>query len=122
LGVWEQIVAEQEVLGYIQATYPHIDKRFVYVMSIDTKYSPRCDLYCLANGKRRSIKIQKKLYENNIFYGGDILYVKSFREKPAVKFVDGKYVESPDETAWWIENFTVLTPEQFDSTLKNLEK
>jgi DNA polymerase-3 subunit alpha len=122
LGVWEQIVAEQEVLGYIQATYPHIDKRYVYVMEINEKYSPRIELYCMANGKRRSIKIQKKLYENNIFYGGDILYVKSFREKPAVKFVDGKYVESPDEKQWWIENFTVLTPEQFDSTLKNLEK
>lgn len=122
LPIWEQLTAENEILGYIQAVYPEINRRYVYVMSVDTKFAPRCELYCLNNGKRSSVKVQKKLYDNNLFYGGEILYVDNFREKPAVKFVDGKYVESPDDKQWWMERYTILTPEQFDATLKNLEK
>jgi len=122
LPIWEQLTAENEILGYIQAVYPEINRRYVYVMNVDTKFAPRCELYCLNNGKRSSIKVQKKIYDNNLFYGGEILYVDNFREKPAVKFVDGKYVESPDDKQWWMERYTILTPEQFDATLKNLEK
>jgi DNA polymerase III alpha subunit len=114
LPMWDQINAENDILGYIQATYP-VDRRYIYVMSIDEKFAPRVESYCLANGKRASLKVQKKLFENKMFRGGEILFVKSFKEKPAVKFIDGHYVDDENgETCWWIENYEIVNDSQFD--------
>jgi DNA polymerase-3 subunit alpha len=117
--VLQQIQFEQDILGYISTTYP-IDKRYVFVQSVDTRFAPRVEVYCLANGKTNSLKIQKRTYDNNLFYGGEILYCKHFIEKNAVKFVDGKYIE--DEKAnkvWWLDSYSVINPEDFDQILQN---
>jgi DNA polymerase-3 subunit alpha len=114
----EQIVTEEEILGYIQLTFPKINKRFVYIVSLDLTFAPRVQSYCLSNGKQASLKVYRKTYENNPFGGGEILYCKSFKEKPSSKFVDGKYVDDPNETTWWLTNYTVVTPEQFNAILE----
>jgi DNA polymerase III alpha subunit len=118
LPFMEQIVAEEEILGYIQLTFQKINKRFVYIVSLDLTFAPRVQSYCLSNGKQASLKVYRKTYENNPFGGGEILYCKSFKEKPSSKFVDGKYVDDPNETTWWIEDYTVVTPEQFNAILE----
>lgn len=118
LSVFDQILFEQEALGYIQATYPGVDKRYVYVVSIDEKFAPRVQIHSLATGKQVSVKVQKKIFEKNPFYGGEILYIGSFKEKPSVKFVDGKYVESEEDRTWWIENYKIVQPEDFDEKLE----
>jgi glutamine cyclotransferase len=88
-------------------------------MEINEKYSPRIRAYCLSNGKQSSLKIQKRVFENNLFNGGDILYVKNFKEKPAVKFENGKFTEIPDEKCWWIENYEIISPEEFDKRIRH---
>ena len=115
-SVWDQINLEQEVLGYVQVKYD-VDKRYIYVQSIDERFSPRIECHSLATGKSTSLKVQKKLFENNMFRGGDILYVKSFKEKPAVKFVNGQYVEDETNKQWWISDFRIVEPEEFDKLI-----
>jgi DNA polymerase III alpha subunit len=119
MGVYEQITAENNILGNIHVTYPNIDKRFLYVLSVDTKFSPRIDVYCLATGKRDSIKIQKNIYDNNLFYGGEIVYGKHFIKKPLVKYVDGIFEDVPDQYQWWMDSYKVIQLEEFDKMIKD---
>ena len=117
--IWQQIDAENGILGYVQATYP-VDKHYIYVMKLDEKFAPRIQAYCIANGKQMSLKIQKKVFENNNFLAGSILYVKHFEKKPSVTFVDGKFVESETDFTWWLSNFSEISPEDFDKTIREL--
>lgn len=112
----DQVKMEKAILGYVQATYP-VDKKYVFVNDIDTKFSPRANLYCLATGKTDSIKIQKRLFELKKFKDGDILYVNKFSKKPAVKYVNGKYVEDDSSYQWWIESYEIIENENFDLNL-----
>lgn len=120
INVLDQIYFEQETLGYIQATYEKIDKRLIFISSLDTKYAPRIESYCLANGKTLSLKIYKKTYENNPFGGGEILYCKSFERKKPIKYINGEYLEdSNGEDQWWLTNYIIVTPEQFNKILED---
>lgn len=119
INVLDQIYFEQEALGYIQATYEKIDKRLVFVNSLDTKYAPRAEVYCLANGKTTSLKLYRKTYDNNPFGGSEILYCKNFEQKAPIKFVNGQYLEDMNaEKQWWLTNYVVVTPEQFNKILE----
>jgi DNA polymerase III alpha subunit len=117
----EQLMTEEEILGYIQLTIPNISKKYIYVMSLDTTYAPRIQAYCLANGKQQSLKIYRKTYDNNMFGGGEILFCKNFRQKPATKFINGEYVESETEFTWWLDDYIVVSEEQFNKMLKEKE-
>lgn len=114
---WEQLQYESEILGYLQATYP-VSKKYLYVQSLNEQYAPRFQGYSLSTGKIASLKVQKKIYENNIFRGGDILYCRSFKKKPSVKMVDGKFQEIEGEYTWWLESYDLVDPDKFD---KNFE-
>jgi len=119
LPILDQIVADQEILGYISMAYPQVDKKFVFITSLDTKFAPRCEAYCLSTGKAASLKIQKRIYENNMFGAGEILKCNNFEKKRPVKFLDGKYVE--DETGdwqWWISSYQIIDPKDFDKIIK----
>ena len=70
MSIHEQISSEMEILGNIHIAYPEINKRYVYVMSVDKRFAPRAEMYCLATGKRQSIKVYRKTYENKPFFGG----------------------------------------------------
>jgi DNA polymerase-3 subunit alpha len=120
MNVLDQIYFEQDALGYIQATYEKIDKRLVFVSSLDVKYAPRAEVYCLANGKTTSLKLYKKTYENNMFGGGELLYCKNFERKSPIKYVNGAYVEDDKaEKQWWLTNYVVVTPDQFNKILES---
>lgn len=111
----DQVIAEEEILGYIHSIYPKIDKRYVYVLSLDTKFSPRIQAYCLNNGKQASLKVQNKIYENKPFIGGDILFCKTLEKKPQVRFVDGNFVEDLEaEEQWWISSYDIIDINNFD--------
>jgi len=119
--VWQQLAIERDVLGYIHATYSHINKKFVFVMELNEKFAPRIQAYCLNNGKQTSLKIQKKTFENNNFLAGDILYVNHFKEKPSISFVNNNYVESETETTWWIDQYRIIKPEEFDEIVSRVK-
>jgi DNA polymerase III alpha subunit/intein/homing endonuclease len=117
LDILDQIYFEQESLGYIQATYEKLSKKLVFVNSLDLRFAPRVEVYCLANGKTASLKVYKKTYENNPFNGGELLFCNDFEKKKPVKFMDGKYVETDGEAQWWLTRYSVVTPEEFNKIL-----
>jgi len=114
-SITAQIEFDRDILGYVQSIFPNIDKRFIFVLSLQTKFSPRLQAYCLNNGNQGSIKIQKALYDRNVFLGGDILWVGSYKKKPVVRFEDGKFIKDESgKTEWWIDTCSVVEPEEFD--------
>lgn len=114
----QQLKFEEEILGIIQATFP-VDRRYVYVINVNEKFAPRSELYCLATGKRLSIKTRKAIYENNPFFGGEILFCEAFEKKPSVIYKDGRYENLENEFTWWLNQYKIIEPNKFDSTINN---
>ncbi len=117
-----QILSEQEILGNIQSTYSDLDKRYVYVLQLNEKFSPRVQSYCLSNGSQSTLKIQQRTFDSNNFLAGDILYCSSFKKKPAVKFDNGKYENIEGEWTWWIDSYKVISPDEFDKMIERKYK
>lgn len=118
IPIIEQILSDQEILGYINTIYPNIDKRYIVVQSLNLKFAPRIDAYCLYNGKTVSLKIYKKTYENNYFLGGDILFCNNFEKKAPVKFKNGEYLEdlsAPPQ--YWLLDYDIISSEDFDKRI-----
>jgi len=109
ISIAEQIVCETIILGGIYSTYPELNKRYIYVDKVDTRYSPRIECYCLANGKKDSLKIRKPIYDGTPIFGGDIIYVDNFVQEPSVSMVNGKFVRSETDKTWWIAKYSVVT-------------
>ena len=118
LPIIEQIMSDQEILGYINTIYSDIDKRYVIVQSLNVKYAPRIQVYCLANGKTVSLKTYRKTYENNLFLGGDILFCRNFEKKNPVKFINGEYVDDLNgEMQYWLTDYDIIKPKNFDKQI-----
>ena len=122
-SIIQQIANEQEILGSVTTVYPTLDKRYVYVLQLkeSTKngkqIAPRIQAYCLANGIQDSLKIQCKVFDNNNFLAGDILYCKSFKKKNSVRYDNGLFIDIEGEYQWWIESFDVIKSEDFDKLI-----
>jgi hypothetical protein len=114
---YNQIANELDMLGHIQTLYPFVDKRYLYIMKLDLKWSPRIESYCLNNGKQATLKIQKKIYEFNPFGASEIIFCNEFEKKPAVKYIDGNYIEDPNTFQWWIKNYRNVSMEEFNKLL-----
>jgi DNA polymerase-3 subunit alpha len=124
LNIIEQIMFEEEVMGDIQATY-NIDKKYVYIKKLTIKYTddgnriaPRLEIYCFNNSARSSLKIQNKIYDNNPFNAGEIIYINKFIKKNAVRYENGKYPEIEGEYTWWVDSYSIISPEEFDKIVQ----
>lgn len=117
LPIKEQMKYENEVLGYLSGTYPYIPKRYCYVTEIDTKYSPKVNLYCLNNGKMVSCKISKFVFEKDKIKKGDILECIKFDKKNKVKRENDKFVKT-DEKEWWLSIYLVTNNMEAEELIK----
>lgn len=100
-----KIAYQIENLGYVDI----VDKKYAgYCVAIDLNvdYSPRLQLYALANGNTIPVKVSKKIYRENPIKRGDIVKVEHQYRKPKMKKVDGEWVES-DEKEWWISEYKI---------------
>lgn len=113
----EKIKNQVETIGTISITIPDIDKKYVVVRGLSTKYSPIFDAHCLANGQSVRLKVYKNKspyrdtdsYTEKPFKDGDILYVDKFEKKRKSMFVDGQWREiEPPEFEWWAKNYQVV--------------
>lgn len=104
LPMEEQIKTDNEILGYVQMTY-NVDKRYVFLMDVNTKFSPRIEAYCLANGKTESMKIAKKTYNNIPVQTGDIIFIEKCTPKPQKKFENGKFIDVEGTKEWWVDKY-----------------
>ena len=94
-----------DVMGYIDI----IDKRYSGICvctDLNVDYSPKVNLYALANGNTIPVKVNKQIFKNNPIKRGDIVKVEDQVRKPKMKKVDGKWIES-DEKEWWITEYKV---------------
>ena len=82
LPLVQRIASDRELLGYISFTQPELPKNFCYVLAIDSKFTPRATLYCIATGKSIECKIDKKIYGKRKFKADDVLYCKKFQKRP----------------------------------------
>lgn len=111
ISLKEQIKFEQELLGYIQTTIPNINPRYAYVMDIDTKFSPKLNLYCLAKGTTGIMKVSKWDFEKYPIETGDVIYINKSKKKSQKIFKDGKFIENEDVKEYWIEEYTIANSE-----------
>jgi DNA polymerase-3 subunit alpha len=110
LSIREQVRAEIKILGRIQSSFPNTNKRYAFVIGVNTKFSPRLQLFSLASGTMIEVKIQKRLFEPNPIEEGMIIYCSSFEKKAAVKYVDGQFQEDLSKPpVWWVTSYRIVT-------------
>ncbi len=114
LSLLEKIQTEKEYLGYINYINPNLDKKYVLITNLNTRYTPILDVYCLNNGKTETVKISKKNFSYEHIKEGTVLYINSIKRKHGWKKVgeykNGKPKFEPDHTKqeWWITNYSIV--------------
>ena len=96
---------QAEFLGYIDYTNPKA-KGFIYVINVDTKYSPKISAYRLDTGENVVYKLAKKDYSLNPFGEKSLLIVQT-KSKPKMRKNGDEWVKSETESEEWITNYTV---------------
>ena len=96
---------ENEYLGYVSFTMPEQRGTWV-VTAIDTKYSPRLNVYELSTGRSETVKISKRDYQENPLVIGDTVRL-TITEKPKMKKVGDEWVQSETEKDKWLKYYTI---------------
>jgi len=117
----EKLGFQTECLGYVNYTDDTLDKRYIIVTGLDTKYSPRFEAYCLNNGKTETLKIQRVpkrrrsgivYYEDRLIHEGDILYATRMERKSKNKKVGNTGTpadwQPTGDFDWWLRDYRVL--------------
>lgn len=117
MSVRDKIKYQQEYLSYIDYTDPNMDKSYVVVTNLDTKYSPKFVAYCINNGKTCPMKVRKNkkdrdwhvknTFKNTPFVDGDILCILKAKQEPKAKFVDGEWQRDYKDKEWWVYEYSV---------------
>lgn len=95
-----------EFLGYIDYINPSL-KNEIIVCDLNTKYSPKMEVYHLDTGKTETLKVATKVYGKNPFSKGDILKTKSIIRKNKATMLDGKWCKSLSEFDRWVESYEI---------------
>ena len=97
--------AQKEYLGYIDYVNPKA-KGYGFVMSVETKYSPKLTIYQLDTGKTGIYKMAKKDFSVSGIQEGSIIKF-TYELRARSKMIDGKWVKDFNEKEPWIEKFVV---------------
>lgn len=118
ISLIEKIKFQNEILGYIDYNNDSLDKRYVLVTELDTKYSPVVNTYCLNNGVTCKCKINKRLFNEKPLSQNDIIYIHSMEKKFGFKKVADKkdskgklkpiFEEDKSKIEWWITNYSII--------------
>lgn len=112
LNFSEQTKFEIEILGYINTTYPEIDRTICLVKDVDTKFKPKVTLYCLQNGKEIECKIKKETFKSKPLKKGTLIRANEFQKKPKWIKVGEEFEKSTTETEWHLINYKIITEEE----------
>ena len=102
----EQITFEMDVIGYISAIYD-VDKNICIAIDVDTKYSPKINLYSLGTGKEISCKINKSTFNGQSFKRGQLLKCKKFEERNKQRKTENGW-EKTSEKEWWLLAYELI--------------
>lgn len=121
-----QTLLESEInnIGYVQYKNTDLDKRYVLITSLNTKYTPRVSTYSLGSGVSVECKIPKKLWRN--LDVGNIIYINSMERRQKSRKVGedekGKPIfEKIDEYEWFITNYSIVNG-LIDRVLEELDE
>lgn len=114
----ELLTWQKELMGYCTYTEPDADVRKVFVLDLDTRYSPRFTAYCLKSGQTCQMKVHKNrrsrdqlvhsTFKDKPFEEGNILYMSECAKRHKVrKNADGNWVKTNDYE-WWLNDYKVL--------------
>ena len=116
---------EIEMMGYVQYKNPNLDKKYVLITSVNTKYTPTVNTYSLGSGVSAKCKIPKKIWED--LEVGSIIYIKSIEKRFGYKKVgedaNGKPKFEKDMTKieWFINEYDVIN-NAIDFIIEELEE
>lgn len=109
-----RIIYQKEILGYLDYKNPELDKRYVLVSDINTKYTPTMSTYCLNNGNTCQCKISKRIWNDEPLQENSIIYIHQMEQKFRMKKVDDKpdkrgkmkpTFEPTEELIWYITSY-----------------
>lgn len=102
----EQITFEMDVIGYISAIYD-VDKNICIAVDVDTKYSPKINLYSLGTGKEVGCKINKAIFNQTPFKRGQLIKCGRFYEKFKQRKTENGW-EQTNIKEWWLESYELI--------------
>ena len=106
IPIKEQISFEEEIIGYIGTTYD-VDKKYCYILDVDTKYSPKVTLYSLGTGKEVVCKINKFIYKDQPIKKGQIIQCGRFFQKER-QIKTEKGWEKTNVMDWWLSSYNIV--------------
>ena len=108
-GLKDRIADQSEYLGYIDIIDKQRFANLVYVMSCVTTFSPRLQVYCLANGSILDVKVQKKLFNGQKIKTGDLVIIEAYKYSPKFKMGEnGKWIKDYKEKELWINKYKII--------------
>jgi DNA polymerase-3 subunit alpha len=119
----DKLAFQNEILGYIDYKNDKLEKRYVLITDVNTKYTPIVNTYCLNNGSACKCKINKKIWKSiGELQQNDIIYIhqmeKKFGWKKVGETVDKNNKPKPifeiDESKneWWVTNYNKVNIEE----------
>ena len=107
-SVTKLIKYQNELFGYVTYKNPKF-KNTGLVLSIDSKYSPKINIYMLDSGEIVTYKLAKTLYQKNPFNANSIIKFYS-EERPKSKKVNNEWVKLLEKELW-ITNYIIKNAE-----------
>ena len=92
-----------------------MDWRYVIVMDLDTRYSPKFQAYSLGKGKSIEMKIHKTkqwgksgiqtCFRDIPIVNGDLIYLENVGKQQKQQRIDGKWVPIEGVFEWWVNSY-----------------
>lgn len=102
----ELIAFEIAHYGEPQTVDPAARGKYV-VLAVDSKYSPKIELYNISKGTRGLMKARKPYFQKNPVAVGDLLTIVRWHPDQAYSFSDGKRVVKPGVKDLWLDEYRV---------------
>lgn len=103
-SIIEKIQFQNELLGRITLSSPHISPKYAYVAEIVNEGRTRTTamFYLINKGVYQEVKVGSKLCRSVPFKEGDLIQVTGHKTTPKVRRLQGEYVKSETEVDLWI--------------------
>lgn len=78
----DKLIFQNEILGYIDYKNDKLEKRYVFITDVNTKYTPIVNTYCLNNSSACKCKINKKIWKSiGELQQNDVIYIHKMEKK-----------------------------------------
>jgi DNA polymerase-3 subunit alpha len=101
-----QLEKQLEYFGYLNYVDPKLQNTG-FVCEINTKYTPKLQLYMLATNETITVKVSKQMYQKQPFDTGNILRLYT-EDRPKNILVNGEWQKDYSQTEKWLKNYIVV--------------